>query len=71
MTINTKFNIRDIIYLMHDNKVIREHITSILTETIIDHKGVIVTETRYKTNTSKVFTEDKIFSSKEELLATL
>ena len=71
MTINTKYNIRENVYSMSSNKVIREHITSILTETIIDHKGVIVTEVKYKTNTPRILKEENVFSSKEELIATL
>lgn len=71
MTVKTKFNIRENIYSMSDNKVIREHITGILTDTQIDHKGVIVTEIRYKTNNTRVLKEDKVFSSKDELLASL
>ena len=71
MTINTKYNINDSIYTMHDNKVLIEYITSILSEVIIDHNGDIVVENRYKTNSSRILKEDKKFTSKEELLKSL
>lgn len=71
MIINTKYNIKDSIYLMHNNKVLIEYITSILSEVIIDHNGNVVVENKYKTNSSKILKEDKIFTSKEELLKTL
>lgn len=44
MTINTKYNIGDIMYSMRDNKVHIEHITGILTRTIVDHKGNVTKE---------------------------
>ena len=71
MTINTKYNIGDSIYSMRDNKVYIEQLTGILTDTQIDHKGNRVTEIRYKTNSGRIIKEDKVFNSKEELLATL
>lgn len=71
MKITTKYNTGDVVYSMSSNKVLLEHITSILTGTQIDHKGDIVTEVRYKTNNSRVIDEDKVFSSKDELLASL
>ena len=71
MTINTKYSIGDSIYSMYNNKVYHEHITSILTDTQINSKGVIKTEVRYKTNNARVLDEDKVFSSKEELLKSL
>ena len=71
MLIDIKYNIGDSIYLMHNNKVYNEHITSILTDTQINSKGVIKTEVRYKTNNARVLDEDKVFSSKEELLKSL
>ena len=71
MTINTKYNIDGTLYSMYDNKVICEYITSILTETQKDHDGRVVTEVKYKTNNSRIIKEDNVFSSKEELLATL
>ena len=71
MTINTKYNINDSVYTMHDNKVLIEYITSILSEVIIDHNGNIVVENKYKTNNSRILKEDKIFTSKEELLNSL
>ena len=71
MTINTKYNIGDIVYSMYDNKVICEHIADILTATVKDHKGKLVTEIKYKTNNSRYIKEDKVFTSKEELLKSL
>lgn len=71
MTINTKYSIGDNIYSMRDNKVHIEHITGILTDTQINHKGNMLTDVRYKTNSGRIITEDKVFSSKEELLASL
>ena len=71
MTINTKYNIGDVVYSMSSNKVLLEHITSILIGAQIDHKSDIVTEVRYKTNNARVLDEDKVFSSKEELLNSL
>ena len=71
MTINTKYSIGDIVYSMYDNKVICEHITSIITETVKDHKGNLVTEIKYKTNNSRYIKEDKVFYTKENLLKTL
>ena len=71
MTINTKYNIRENIYSMYNNKVIREHIVGISATTKIDHKGVIVTKISYETNNYRFLREDELFSSKEELLATL
>lgn len=44
MTINTKYSIGDNIYSMRDNKVHIEHITGILTRTIVDHKGNVTKE---------------------------
>ena len=71
MTINTKYNINDNIYTMHDNKVLIGYITSILIRTIADHKGNIITEIRYETKSSRCLNESVVFPSKEELLATL
>lgn len=71
MTINTKYNIGDSLYSMKDNAVVCEYITSILTDTQIDHKGNIKTDVRYRVNNARVLQEDKVFSSKEELLKTL
>ena len=71
MLIDIKYNIGDSIYSMYNNKVYHEHITSILTDTQINSKGVIKTEVRYKTNNARVLDEDKVFSSKEELLKSL
>ena len=71
MLIDIKYSIGDSIYSMYNNKVYHEHITSILTDTQINSKGVIKTEVRYKTNNARVLDEDKVFSSKEELLKSL
>ena len=71
MTINTKYSIGDSIYSMQDNKILIEYITSILSEVTIDHNGNIVVENKYKTNSSRILKEDKIFTSKEELLNSL
>ena len=71
MLIDIKYSIGDSIYSMYNNKVYHEHITSILTDTQINSKGVIKTEVRYKTNNTRVLAEDKVFSSKEELLNSL
>ena len=71
MLIDIKYSINDSIYSMYNNKVYHEHITSILTDTQINSKGVIKTEVRYKTNNARVLDEDKVFSSKEELLKSL
>ena len=71
MTINTKYNINDSVYSMHDNKVLIEYITSILSEVIIDHNGNIAVENKYKTNSSRILKEDKIFTSKEKLINSL
>ena len=71
MLIDIKYSIGDSIYSMYNNKVYHEHITSILTDTQINSKGVIKTEVRYKTNNARVLAEDKVFSSKEELLNSL
>ena len=71
MLIDIKYNIGDSIYSMYNDKVYHEHITSILTDTQINSKGVIKTEVRYKTNNARVLDEDKVFSSKEELLKSL
>ena len=71
MTINTKYNIGDVIYSMGNNKVLLDHITSILIRTIADHKGNIITEIRYETKSSRCLNESLVFPSKEELLATL
>lgn len=71
MTINTKYSIGDNIYSMRDNKVHIEHITGILTRTIVDHKGNVTTEIRYETKSSRCLNESVVFPSKEELLASL
>ena len=71
MLIDIKYSIGDSIYSMYNNKVYHEHITSILTDTQINSKGVIKTEVRYKTNNARVLDEYKVFSSKEELLNSL
>lgn len=71
MTINTKYSLGDVVYLMSSNKVLLEHITNILTRTTKDHKGNVVTEIRYETNSSKCVNENVVFSSKEELLKSL
>ena len=71
MLIDIKYSIGDSIYSMYNNKIYHEHITSILTDTQINSKGVIKTEVRYKTNNARVLDEDKVFSSKEELLNSL
>ena len=71
MIINTKYNINDSIYSMHDNKVLIEYISSILSEVTIDHNGNVVVENKYKTNSSRILKEDNIFTSKEELLKSL
>lgn len=71
MTINTKYSIGDIVYSMSDNKVICDHIADILTETKKDHEGNHVTDTKYRTNNSRIIREDRLFSSKEELLKSL
>lgn len=71
MLIDIKYSIGDSIYSMYNDKVYHEHITSILTDTQINSKGVIKTEVRYKTNNVRVLDEDKVFSSKEELLKSL
>ena len=71
MLIDIKYSIGDSIYSMYNNKVYHEHITSILTDTQINSKGVIKTEVRHKTNNARVLDEYKVFSSKEELLNSL
>lgn len=71
MTINTKYSIGDLVYSMSDNKVICEHITSIITETVKDHKGNHETDIRYRTNNSSILKEDRLFSTKKELLKSL
>ena len=71
MIINTKYSIGDTVYSMSDNKVICEHITSIITETVKDHKDNHETDIRYRTNNSRVIKEDRVFSTKEELLKSL
>ena len=71
MTINTKYNLGDEIYAMGNNKVLVEHIKSISINTTIDHKGNLITETRYETNNSWWLNESAIFSTKEKLLASL
>ena len=71
MTINTKYSIGNVVYSMSDNKVTCELITSIVTETVKDHKGNHETDIRYRTNNSRVLKEDRVFSTKEELLNSL
>ena len=71
MTINTKYNLGDEIYAMGNNKVLVEHIKSMTINITIDHKGNLITEIRYETSNSWWFNENAIFSSKEELLASL
>ena len=71
MTINTKYNIGDVVYSMGSNKVCLDRITSILIRTGVDHKENVVTEIRYETNNSKSLREEVVFSSKEELLNSL
>lgn len=71
MTINTKYNLGDVIYLMGSNKVLCEYIINIFIKTTKDHKGNVVTEIRYETNSSTCVNENVVFSTKEELLATL
>ena len=71
MTINTKYSLGDEIYAMGNNKVLVEHIKSISINTTIDHKGNLIIETRYETINSRWLNENAVFSSKEELLASL
>ena len=71
MKINTKYSIGDEIYAMGNNKVLVEHIKSISINITIDPKGNLITEARYETNNSWWLNENAVFSSKEELLASL
>ena len=71
MTINTKYNLGDKIYAMGINKILVEYIKSISINTTIDHKGNLITEIRYETSNSWWLNENAIFSTKEELLASL
>ena len=71
MKITTKYSLGDEIYTMCNNKVLVEHIKSISINITIDHKGSLITETRYESNNSWWLNEDKVFSSKEELLNAL
>lgn len=71
MQINTKYNLGDEIYAMGNNKVLVEYIKSISINIILDHKCNLITETKYETNNSWWLNENAVFSSKEELLASL
>ena len=71
MQINTKYSLGDEIYAMGINKVLVEHIKSISINITLDHKGNLITETRYETSNSWWLNENAVFSTKEELLASL
>ena len=71
MTINTKYNIDDSVYSMRNNKVLLEHIRSIIAKTSRDITGNLIIVIMYETNNSRCLNENEVFSSKEELLKSL
>ena len=69
MTINTKYNIGDIIYFLYENKVINDEIDAIFYSLYKDNSGGLKYRLKnfYKGNHLE-FKENEIFSTKEELI---
>jgi len=69
MTIETKYNYGDTVWLMRDNKIIEGKIFKIYTTSTDGGLGYFV---EYDINgTPQTFDEDALFPSKEELLKSL
>ncbi len=72
MTITTKFNVGDKVWLIENNSAIQKTINKVFTES-----GLKYTSKGYKLNFTlkeqgeNVYPEEELFSTKEELLASL
>ena len=73
MTIETRYNIGDRVWFMHDNKVKNEIIIKIDAVILKDMNctGVHKSITYSLFNYSRCYAEDKLFPTKEELLKSL
>jgi hypothetical protein len=75
MQIETKLNIGDTAFFLNENKVCIETVVSIKvtinTYSVNTYSERLSINTIYTTNTSKSINEDKVFSTKQELLESL
>jgi hypothetical protein len=73
MTIETRYNIGDRVWFMHDNKVESEIIIKInaVIEKDMNRTGVYKSIAYSLFNYCRYYTEDKLFPTKEELIKSL
>ena len=74
MKIETRFNIDDEVYFMHENKVASAQVATVQVYSHKPYGGSVVTDTKYylkKLGKSDGYMEDALFASKEELLNSL
>ena len=74
MKIETRFNVDDEVYFMHENKVASAQVAAVQVYSYKSHGDRVVTGTKYylkHLGKSDGYLEDALFASKEELLNSL
>lgn len=74
MKIETRFNVDDNVYFMHENRVASAQVAVVQVHSHKPYGDRVVTGTKYylkNSGTSNGYMEDALFASKEELLNSL
>lgn len=74
MKIETRFNVDDNVYFMHDNRVATGRVAAVQVYAYKPYNDKVVTGTKYylkNSGKSDGYMEDALFASKEELLKSL
>jgi hypothetical protein len=71
MTIDTKYELNQILYFMSEDKICQARVVKVLAEKRIVIGGYTETKTMYQFPDSKIIDEKRLFESKKELIESL